>query len=149
MPAKFTCANTDLFIIIFNLLGKQLLSLRKLYMPDYKMTKWKWPEELDALVADPAHHRLLFENDLVRVLDTFIPPGHVTEIHTHKWPSSLYILKWSDFIRYDMEGNIILDSRNLNMVPLPETSIWSEPLIPHALRNIGSSDIHIISVEIK
>ena len=118
-------------------------------MQGHKEAIWAWPEELDALIADPIHHRLLFENEKVRVLDTFIPPGHITEIHTHRWPSSLYIVKWSDFIRYDMEGNTILDSRNLAAPPLPETSIWSEPLVPHALKNIGSSEIHIISVEIK
>ncbi len=37
--------------------------------------------------------------------------------------------------------------------PYPVTSVyaalWSEPLKPHALKNIGDIDIHIISVEIK
>ena len=32
-------------------------------------TEWPWPDELDALTASPEHHKLLFENDLVRVLD--------------------------------------------------------------------------------
>ncbi len=31
-----------------------------------------WPEALDALVAAPEHHTLLFENATVRVLDTRI-----------------------------------------------------------------------------
>jgi hypothetical protein len=30
---------------------------------------WLWPESLDALVAEPAHHRQLFENEQVRVLE--------------------------------------------------------------------------------
>ena len=34
-----------------------------------------WPDELDALVAAPQHHTLLFENEFVRVLDTRIAPG--------------------------------------------------------------------------
>ena len=112
-------------------------------------TKWKWPEELDALIAAPQHHKLLFENDFVRVIDTFIPPGEITEVHTHKWPASLYIISWSDFIRYDNNGNIVLDSRDLPKSPSPSTALWSEPLIPHSLKNIGNSNIHIISVEIK
>ncbi|MEI9968210.1 MAG: hypothetical protein WDM87_06140 [Terracidiphilus sp.] len=29
-----------------------------------------WQEELDALIAAPKHHILLFENEVVRVLDT-------------------------------------------------------------------------------
>lgn len=109
----------------------------------------EWLDELDALVAAPEHHKLLFENSIVRVIDTLIPPGQVTQIHTHKWPASLYILSWSDFIRYDPEGNIMVDSRKLPETPSQSTAIWSGPLKPHALENIGEKDIHIISVEIK
>jgi hypothetical protein len=110
---------------------------------------WPWPEELDALIAAPKHHKLLFENELVRVLDTCIPPGEITEVHTHRFAASLYILSWSDFTRYDQEGNIVLDSRDLPAAPSSSTALWTEPLAPHSLKNSGSNDIHIISVEIK
>ena len=46
-----------------------------------------WLPELDALVAAPKHHRLLFENDRVRVLDTRIAPGDTVPLHTHRWPA--------------------------------------------------------------
>ena len=36
---------------------------------------WPWPDSLDALVAAPRHHKLLFENERVRVLEVRIPPG--------------------------------------------------------------------------
>ena len=108
-----------------------------------------WPDELDALVSAPEHHKLLMENDFVRVIDTLIPPGGLTNIHTHKWPASLYVISWSDFIRYDAKGNVIVDSRNFSKTPLPSSAIWSEALPPHALKNVGENDIHIISVEIK
>jgi quercetin dioxygenase-like cupin family protein len=49
-----------------------------------------WPAELDALVAAPAHHTLLFENEFVRVRDTCIRAGDRTPIHTHRWPAALY-----------------------------------------------------------
>jgi len=32
----------------------------------------EWPEELDALTAAPANHRLLLENERVRVLETVV-----------------------------------------------------------------------------
>jgi len=118
-------------------------------MPENKNREWIWPETLDALTADPKHHSLLFENESVRMLDTLIPPGEITEIHTHKWPASLYILSWSDFIRYDKNGNIVFESGNMKSLPAPGTALWSGPLIPHALKNTGTTDLHIISVEIK
>jgi hypothetical protein len=109
----------------------------------------EWPEELDALVASPQHHRLLLENEFVRVLETLILPGEITNLHTHKWPSSLYIISWSDFIRYDINKNIVMDSRKLTELPSPSTALWSDPLRPHRLENIGENLIHMISVEIK
>jgi len=36
---------------------------------------WRWPEELDALRAAPRQHRLMLENDRVRVLDTRVAAG--------------------------------------------------------------------------
>ena len=36
---------------------------------------WPWPPELDAVIAAPKHHTLIFENERVRVLDTRIPVG--------------------------------------------------------------------------
>jgi len=110
---------------------------------------WTWSEELDALTAAPKHHKLLYENECVRVIDTCIAPGEVTEVHTHKWAASLYVLSWSNFIRYNDRGNIMLDSRNLPNSLTSSKALWSEPLIPHALKNIGDKDLHIICVEIK
>jgi len=109
----------------------------------------KWSEESDALIAAPQHHKLLFENDFVRVIDACIPAGEITAVHTHQWPASLYFISWSDFIRYDAAGNVVLDSRNLATTILPGTAIWSEPLAPHALKNIGGNDLKVICVEIK
>jgi|SRR5450432_2888893 hypothetical protein len=111
--------------------------------------KWPWTEDLDALKAAPQHHKLLFENESVRVIDARISPGDMTKIHTHKWPASLYILSWSDFIRYDKDDKILLDSRSLSMEPLIGKAMWSDPLTPHALKNVGTTDLHVISVEIK
>lgn len=108
-----------------------------------------WPEGLDALIASPEHHTLMFENDKVRVLDTHIPPGESTRIHTHRLPGVLYILSWSPIVRYDDKGNVIYDSRNDAVVPGPSTIRWSLPLPPHRLENVGTTLFHLINVELK
>ncbi|HJW18746.1 MAG TPA: hypothetical protein VJ499_16570 [Flavisolibacter sp.] len=108
-----------------------------------------WPGELDALRADPLHHQLLFENELVRVLDTLIQPGDITELHTHCFAAALYVISWSDFIRYDAQGNVILDSRSLPTTPAPNTALWTSALGPHRLRIVGTAPLHIISTELK
>jgi hypothetical protein len=49
-----------------------------------KPADWPWSDELDALMAAPKHHWLVFENDRVRVLDTRIAPGSpITRVRFH------------------------------------------------------------------
>jgi len=108
-----------------------------------------WPACLDALVAAPEHHTLLFENEAVRILDTRIPAGGKTSDHTHRWPAALYVLSWSQFIRRDAHGGITLDSRDVPALATSPQALWSEALAPHSLENVGTSDLHVISVELK
>ncbi|HVZ64333.1 MAG TPA: hypothetical protein VG936_07165 [Lacunisphaera sp.] len=108
-----------------------------------------WPPALDALVAAPAHHTLLFENESVRILDTRIAPGSRTPVHTHRWPAALYIRSWSSFIRRNAEGEIIVDSRTVASLATPPTALWTPALPPHSLENVGDTDLHVISVELK
>jgi len=43
----------------------------------------------------------------------------------------------------------MLDSRTVDALKSPPEALWSAPLPPHSLLNIGDADIHIISVELK
>jgi hypothetical protein len=108
---------------------------------------WPWPDSLDALVAAPALHVVLLENEQVRVLDTRITPGETVPLHTHRWPSVLHIVSWSDFVRRDETGVVLVDSR---AGPLSlSVMAWSGALSPHTLENVGSTEIRIIAIELK
>ncbi len=113
----------------------------------YGQTERLWSADLDALIAAPDNHILLLENDRVRVLNTTVAPGDRTPIHTHRWPAVLHILSWSHFVRYDDSGNVLLDTRTL--ASLPSEFMWSAPLPPHSLENVGDTTLHIIAVELK
>ena len=108
-----------------------------------------WPKSLDAMAAAPDHHSVLLENDVVRVLDTRLAPGERTPVHTHPWPSVLYVMSWSDFVRYDSNGNVLLDSRTFTSKPEAGTTLWSAPLGPHSAKNVGEQDLHVIAIELK
>jgi hypothetical protein len=116
---------------------------------DLSASAWPWPASLDALSAAPGHHTLLLENDRVRVLETRIPPGDIVPVHTHCWPSVLYVLSWSECIRCDAGGTVVLDSRTTGSSGSLPSVAWSEALPPHSLENVGTSEIRVISVEIK
>ena len=106
------------------------------------------PEELDALIAASKHHILLFENEAVRVLDTRVGPGETVPLHAHRWPCALYIMSWSDFVRRDAEGKVVADSREGGKIP-EGSAVWSGPLVPHTLENVGALELRAISVEVK
>jgi predicted metal-dependent enzyme (double-stranded beta helix superfamily) len=110
---------------------------------------WPWPDVLDALIAAPRHHRLLFENEQVRVLDVRIAPGDFVPVHTHRWPSVVHILNPSDFIRRDGEGEVLFDSRTVQPPVAPKPAIWLVPLPPHSVENVGNAEIRLFTVELK
>ena len=109
---------------------------------------WPWPESLDALVAAPDHHAILFENEEVRVIRTRVLPGHLVPLHTHRWPCVLFILSWVS-LRRNHPGGVALDTRQEIEVPKLNMPIWQDPLPPHSLENVGGTEINTIQVEIK
>jgi hypothetical protein len=110
---------------------------------------WEWPDELDALMAAPEHHSLLLENERVRVLETLIPPGKTTSVHTHRWPNVQHVLSSTDFIRRDGEGAVLLDTRAASGHTETHPTHWSDPLPPHSIENVGERELRVIMVELK
>lgn len=108
---------------------------------------WPWPDSLDAVIAAPRHHRLMFENERVRILEVRIAPGELVPVHTHRWPSAIYVAKQSDFLRRDGHGNLLFDSRTAGPPPTEPEVQWAPPLPPHSVENIGASEILLITTK--
>lgn len=108
-----------------------------------------WPEHLDAVIAAPKHHRVLLENASVRVLETRIAPGETVPLHTHRWPATHYFVAAGEIVRRDEAGAIMVDSRVNSGGGKAGEAVWSGPLGPHTLENVGSRLVHVISVEVK
>ena len=105
------------------------------------------PDELDGPAADPGHHRILFENEVVRVLETTIPAGDRTPVHSHLTPTASYIVSGSHMVRRDPEGTILLDTRMDPTFVMPRVQ-FSTGIPPHTLENPGPEDIVVIGVEL-
>jgi hypothetical protein len=108
----------------------------------------EWPDELDAVVAAPDHHSVLFENDRVRVLDAVVERGATVPVHTHRWPGVQYLMSTADFVRRDADGVPVIDSRTMKLPEAPFV-LWSDPIGPHTLENLGTGAIRAIVVELK
>jgi hypothetical protein len=85
----------------------------------------------------------------VRVLETHIPPGETTAVHTHRWPNVQYVVSSTDFIRRDSDGHVVLDTRTSARKTEAHSTLWSEPLPPHSIENVGEADLRVIMVELK
>src|SRR5215469_8436694 len=48
------------------------------------------PDSADAVVAAPDHHKVILENDAIRVLEATVPLHSKEPPHTHPWPSVFF-----------------------------------------------------------
>jgi hypothetical protein len=110
---------------------------------------WPWPDDLDAMIAAPAFHTVLYEDNRVRVLDGRVPAGATVPVHTHCWGGVLYVLATSDFVRRDSNGNVLADTRASKSTPVLGAAVWGAPLTPHSLENVGSQEFRTLTVEMK
>lgn len=107
---------------------------------------------LDAVVAAPASHTVILENDRVRVLQVTIPPGVTEPVHTHQWPSVMQIespqpLTYITYTEHD--GKLVEEKRIDLPMGRPTRAKWLEPEGPHAVQNRGTSDYRAIRIELK
>ena len=97
-------------------------------MPETDDTEW--PPHLDALIAAPANHRLLFEDDAVRVLEVTVEPGERENLHHHRWPSIMVVLARPNYRNFDADGNEIPPSGGTPVTALPR-ALRLPPQRPH------------------
>ena len=96
--------------------------------------------DLDPTQTDPDKYKVILENDRVRVLDYRDTPGVKTKPHQH--PNSV-VLMLSNFRRRLTVGE------NVREVDVEAgQALWS-PAQVHVGENIGTTDTHVIFVELK
>lgn len=110
---------------------------------------WPWPASLDGPVAAPGHHRVLWENERVRVLETTIAAGDRTPLHTHEAPTVMYVVSGTSFVRRDEHGTVILDTSAIEPPFVMPPVLWSEKNPAHTLENTGPDPLVVIGVELK
>lgn len=104
--------------------------------------RW-WKPDLDATVAAPENHKILFENDEVRVLEVTVTPGAREHLHVHRYPAIMYVDSSPHMIEHLQDGT----SRDLG-VRQPGAR-WMPIAQGHAMENVGSVPLHAIRVELK
>ncbi len=110
----------------------------------------EWPARLNVVEAAPKNHRILIENDRVRVLEVTLLPGEIEMLYHYRWPSVLYIQEAGDFIDFDGDGKVIFDTRTLPEPLQYPLSMWKELEARHAVENLSlTQTMRLIRLEIK
>jgi quercetin dioxygenase-like cupin family protein len=95
----------------------------------------------DIVKISPDVHQVLFENDVIRVLEVTVKPGDKVPMHTN--PENVnYIVKPGTLRLIGPDGASV----ELN---LSERQVIPAPVGRHAVENIGATEVRTICIELK
>ncbi len=97
--------------------------------------------DLDSVKVDPAHHKIVFENDQMRVVHWMISPGDKTAKHSH--PANLNVLVTD----YDARVTTA-DGTSTEVHSKAGSAMWREAGT-HVVENISQHPMEGIIVEPK
>jgi len=97
---------------------------------------------LDPLQVMPDTHKLLFENQFVRVIESKVPAGSDEPKHAHPHCVTVYLAN------VDAEIKTFPDGKTTRVHRTAGTAGWSEATL-HEVRNIGRTSSHNIRIELK
>jgi hypothetical protein len=110
----------------------------------------KWPLSMEAVHAAPNNHRLLFENDSVRLLEVTVQPGQTESLHWHMYPS---------VFAFNGELPALTDNTADSTTKRPrqyQDADWSQPQCrtmpvqpPHQVTDVDSFPVHFYRLEFK
>ena len=121
--------------------------------------KWKWPDSLDAVKAAPNSHKILFENDKIRILEVTVEPHGFEPMHTHRYPSVMFG-PGNDTSHYDIIY-YKYDYDSIKHIYFAKDSIYQhsggagtgehfmKPEGPHRIKNLSNVKILAFRVEFK
>jgi quercetin dioxygenase-like cupin family protein len=103
------------------------------------------PGPEDAVVAAPANHTVLLENDDVRVVDVHVAAHSREPMHTHSWPGFFYVVQVAPLV-YTTPAGPAGPARTMpSEVKIRPVS--AEGL--HSVENVGDVPFHVIRFELK
>jgi hypothetical protein len=107
-----------------------------------------WDPALDGLLAAPDNHKVLYEDDAIRVVSVSVAPGAIEKPHHHRFPSVFVIdrmVKLRDF-----------NGATREEIPLPIPKDVEFPIVVkfapqplHYVENIDTEPFHATRIEFK
>ena len=95
----------------------------------------------DATKADPAHYKVTFENDQVRILKLNYGPKEKSVMHEH--PNSIAVFLTDGQIKFTLE-----DGKSQEVTVKAGQSQWT-PAGKHLPENMGDKPFEVVLIEMK
>jgi len=95
----------------------------------------------DAVIADPGHYTVEFENDRIRIIRIKYGPGEKSVMHTHGPNASVFLSDGGVRMHFP-DGSTEDVSTTVGM------ALWSDG-DEHLPENVGDGPVHVILVELK
>ena len=108
-----------------------------------------WPDSLDAVKAAPKNHRVILENQHVRVLDVTVAPGEREPLHAHCLPSVMYLMQEGVYRDYDGTGRVVEEVKLAPPASQFPMTLWLEPQAPHSVHNLDTRPTRLLRIELK
>ena len=114
-----------------------------------------WDPKLDAVIAAPKHHKVLFENESLRVLEVTLAPQDEEPVHHHRWPS-VFVFDQIQPPVYDITPDGIQLPPSRDVIKALETWDGKGCLVVHMspqpagrVLNASPTTLHGIRIEMK
>lgn len=110
------------------------------------------PANVDAVAAAPNSHRVLLEDDKIRVLRVEVAAGATEPVHDHRWPSVMYFEQPQPmtYIAYQLVRGKLVETRRVDAPAFAVSqTVRGEPEGLHAVLNRGRESFVAIRFEFK
>lgn len=106
-----------------------------------------WDPKLAATRSGAKNHKVIFENDDIRILSVTVKPGEKEKLHHHEWPSVLVIDSLTKLADFDKDGKE-------QKLPLPDKIemplvLKLPPQAAHSVKNLDTKTFHLTRIEFK
>lgn len=99
-------------------------------------------EILDPVKLMPDTHKLVLENEFVRVIESRLPPGHTEPKHAHPHNVTVHLADVDTEIRTLPDGPITRAHESA------ATASWGDATV-HEVKNVGTTASHNFRIELK
>ncbi len=110
------------------------------------------PSSFDAVAAAPNSHRVLLEDEKIRILRVEVAPGVTEPVHDHRWPSVMYFEQPQPitYITYKLINGKPVETERFDAPAFAKSqTVRGEPEGLHAVTNRGSAPFVAIRIEFK